>query len=270
MHGTSTGRLSSSNPNLQNIPEASHTKIEVRNGFVAPKGYGLIGADYSQLELRIAAHCSDDDNFCQMFIEGRDPHQEVAYAFFQKPSDQVTPYERYMAKCVNFGVVYGRGAESIALGPEMEHVVEIGGKRWTTEEVKEFFDKFFGHFPDFFVWCEEQKQFAYTNQYIESPLGRRRRFPMIPRNDGGAVGRQAVNTPIQGTASDFTLSSLIRINERLRDLPAHLILTIHDANYAECRLDYIDEVAEIMSGTLNVVDPSPDPNLVEIAVKRAE
>jgi len=245
-HGTSTGRLSSSNPNLQNIPEASHTKIEVRNGFVAPKGYGLIGADYSQLELRIAAHCSDDDNFCQMFIEGRDPHQEVAYAFFQKPSDQVTPYERYMAKCVNFGVVYGRGAESIALGPEMEHVVEIGGKRWTTEEVKEFFDKFFGHFPDFFVWCEEQKQFAYTNQYIESPLGRRRRFPMIPRNDGGAVGRQAVNTPIQGTASDFTLSSLIRINERLRDLPAHLILTIHDANYAECRLDYIDEVAEIM------------------------
>lgn len=247
-HGTSTGRLSSSNPNLQNIPEASHTKIEVRNGFVAPKGYGLIAADYSQLELRIAAHCSDDENFCQMFIEGRDPHQEVAYAFFQKPQDQVTPYERYMAKCVNFGVVYGRGAESIALGPEMEHVVEIGGNRWTTQEVKEFFDKFFGHFPDFFVWCEKQKRFAYEHQYIESPLGRRRRFPMIPRNDGGAVGRQAVNTPIQGTASDFTLSSLIRINERFKKekLPANLILTIHDANYAEARLDVIDEVTEIM------------------------
>ena len=247
-HGTSTGRLSSNNPNLQNIPEASHTKIEVRNGFVAPQGYGLIAADYSQLELRIAAHCSDDDNFCQMFIEGRDPHQEVAFAFFQKPSDQVTPYERYMAKCVNFGVVYGRGAESIALGPEMEHVVEIGGKRWTTSEVKEFFDKFFGHFPDFFVWCEQQKQFAYKNQYIESPLGRKRRFPMIPRNDGGAVGRQAVNTPIQGTASDFTLSSLIRINKRFKTekIPAHLILTIHDANYAECHLDAIDEAVEIM------------------------
>lgn len=269
-HGTSTGRLSSSNPNLQNIPEASHTKIEVRNGFIAPAGYGLIGADYSQLELRIAAHCSDDDNFCQMFIEGRDPHQEVAYAFFQKPSDQVTPYERYMAKCVNFGVVYGRGAESIAMGPEMEHVVEIGGNRWTTEEVREFFDKFFGHFPDFFVWCEQQKRFAYEHQYIQSPLGRRRRFPMIPRNDGGAVGRQAVNTPIQGTASDFTLSSLIRINERFKKekLPAHLILTIHDANYAECHLDCIDEAVEIMREEMedNVPIESRVPFEVEIKV----
>jgi len=267
-HGTATGRLSSSNPNLQNIPEASHTKVEVRNGFIAPPGYGLIAADYSQLELRIAAHLSDDDNFCQMFIEGRDPHQEVAYAFFQKPAAQVTAYERYMAKCVNFGVIYDRGAESIAHGPEMEHVVEIGGKRWSTEEVSEFFDKFFGQFPAFQEWREKQKAWAYKHQYVESPLGRRRRFPMIPRYDAGAVGRQAVNTPIQGTASDFTLNALIAINRRLKPLPAHIVTTIHDSIMTEARLDYIDEVAEIMREEMeqNVPFKSRVPFEVEIKV----
>lgn len=267
-HGTATGRLASSNPNLQNIPEASHTKVEVRNGFVVPEGYGMIAADYSQLELRIAAHVSDDDNFCQMFIDGRDPHQEVAFAFFQKPEDQISAYERYMAKCVNFGVIYDRGAESIALGPEMEYVVDIGGTRWTTEEVREFFDKFFGHFPDFGKWREAQKAWAYEHQYVESPLGRRRRFPMIPRNDAGAVGRQAVNSPIQGTASDFTLNALININRRLKDYPAHIISTIHDSILTEARLDCIDEVAEIHREEMedNVPLESRVPFKVEIKV----
>lgn len=245
-HGTSTGRLSSANPNLQNIPEASHTKIEVRNGFVAPPDHVLISADYSQLELRIAAHLSDDDNFCQVYIDGRDVHQEVAFAFFEKEEKDISAYERYMAKCVNFGVVYGRGADSIANGPEMEYVEEIGGERWSTAQVSEFFTAFFDNFPKFRDWCDEQKRFAYKNQYVESPLGRRRRFPMIPRSDGGSVGRQAVNTPIQGTASDFTLSALVRIHARLRDLPAFIVSTVHDSILVECHRDYILQVSEII------------------------
>jgi uracil-DNA glycosylase family 4 len=252
-HGTSTGRLSSANPNLQNIPETSHTKIEIRNGFVAPPGFLLLNADYSQLELRLAAHLSKDENFSKVFIEGRDPHQEVAYEFFQKPEDQISPYERYMAKCVNFGVAYGRGAESIANGPEMEYVEEIGGTRWTVSQVKEFFEAYFNHFPDFLAWCDEQKRFAYTHQYVESPLGRRRRFPLILRSDGGAVGRQAVNTPIQGTASDFTFSALIRIHKRLCDLNAYvgktvayIVSTVHDSLLIECRQQYVRRVSKII------------------------
>lgn len=252
-HGTSTGRLSSANPNLQNIPETSHTKIEIRNGFVAPDGWVLLNADYSQLELRLAAHLSEDEAFQKVYIEGRDVHQEVAFAFFKKPEDEISPYERYMAKCVNFGVVYGRGAESIAMGPEMEYVEEIGGERWTTKQVSEFFTAFFDNFPKFREWCDEQKRFAYLNQYIESPLGRRRRFPLILRSDGGAVGRQAVNTPIQGTASDFTFSALIRIHRRICEMNrlvgqtvAFIVSTVHDSILIECQKAYAEKVSAIV------------------------
>jgi DNA polymerase-1 len=273
-HGTSTGRLSSANPNLQNIPETSHTKIEIRNGFVAPPGFVLLNADYSQLELRLAAHLSNDTNFCRVFIEGRDPHQEVAYAFFQKPEDQVSAYERYMAKCVNFGVAYGRGAESIALGPEMEYVEEIGGQRWTVEQVKEFFTAYFDHFPEFLAWCEEQKRFAYRHQYVESPLGRRRRFPLILRNDAGSVGRQAVNTPIQGTASDFTFSALIRIHRRLCEINdmvgrvvAFIVSTVHDSLLIECHKRYVKKVSAIVYEEMERVPiASPVPFECEVKV----
>lgn len=251
-HGTSTGRLSASNPNLQNIPEASHTKIEIRNGFTCEPGWVLMEFDYSQLELRIAAHMSGDENFCNVYIEERDVHQEVAFAFFKKPADQISKYERYMAKCVNFGVVYGRGAASIAQGPEMEYVEEIGGARWSTDQVSGFFDAFFGNFPRFAEWCEEQKDFAYENQYCESPLGRKRRFPFIPSGDGGATGRQAVNTPIQGTASDFTFTALVRIHNRLKELNrdhgrvlAHIVSTVHDSIMIEVRQEWVERVRDI-------------------------
>jgi uracil-DNA glycosylase family 4 len=273
-HGTSTGRLSSANPNLQNIPETSHTKIEIRNGFIAPPGWVLLNADYSQLELRLAAHLSGDENFSNVFIEGRDPHQEVAYEFFQKPEDEVSSYERYMAKCVNFGVAYGRGAESIANGPEMEYVEEIGGTRWSVAQVKEFFDAYFNHFPEFLAWCDEQKKFAYTHQYVESPLGRRRRFPLILRSDGGAVGRQAVNTPIQGTASDFTFSALIRIHKRLCELNdlvgktvAYIVSTVHDSLLIECHKRYAKKVSAIVHYEMvNVPLKSRVPFVAEIKI----
>lgn len=254
VHGTSTGRLSSTNPNLQNIPEASHTKVEVRNGYIAPDGYLLGNADYSQLELRIAAHLSGDKEFIQVYVEDRDLHQEVAFEFFRKPKDEITSYERYMAKCMNFGVVYGRGAHSLAFGPEMEYIEdELGGNRWSQEEVEGFFDKFFGKFSGFKEWMDEQYALGYSDQVVVSPLGRRRRFPFIPRKDNGAVGRQAVNTPIQGTASDFTFASLIRIHARFKELNvredapvAFIVLTVHDSIMFEFLPAYIDEVRAIV------------------------
>lgn len=277
-HGTATGRLSSSNPNLQNIPEASHTGINIRYGYCAPPGYLLGNADYSQLELRIAAWLSDDENFKAVYKEERDLHQEVAFVFFQKPKEEVTPYERYMAKCMNFGVVYGRGAQSLAFGPEMDYVVdELGGKRWSLEEVGGFFNKFFGNFPQFKQWMDDQYALGYRDQVVISPLGRRRRFPFIPRKDNGAVGRQAVNTPIQGTASDFTLSALIRIHKQFKELNvreskdvAHIIITVHDSIMFEFLPAYMEEIKKIvkyeMEENLPVKNlPLPFKHDVEIA-----
>jgi len=278
VHGTATGRLSSSNPNLQNIPEKSHTGINIRYGYCAPPGYLLGNADYSQLELRIAAWFSDDENFKAVYIDERDLHQEVAFVFFGKPKEEVSPYERYMAKCMNFGVVYGRGAQSLAFGPEMDYVVdELGGKRWTLEEVSEFFDKFFGNFPQFKQWMDDQYASGYSEQVVISPFGRRRRFPFIPRKDNGAVGRQAVNTPIQGTASDFTLSALIRIHQRFKELNkredkkvAHIVTTVHDSIMFEFLPAYLEEIREIvryeMEENLPIKDlPLPFKHDLEIA-----
>lgn len=251
--GTATGRISSQNPNLQNIPESSHIKLEVRNGFVAPEGMILIEADYSQLELRVAAHLCDDDNFCQVFIDERDVHQEVAFSLFGKPAEEITKYERYMAKCVNFGVAYDRGARSIALGPEMDYVEEIGGARWSVEKVKEFFDDYFSNFPDYHVWRESQRKAAYSQQYVESPLGHRRRFPYIRPKDAGAVGRQGINTPVQGTAAYFTLRALTAIHTRLASLSlsegmcvAHVVSTVHDSILIEVQKEWVDVVLEIV------------------------
>lgn len=253
-HGTSTGRLSSSNPNLQNIPEASHTKIEIRNGYCAPDGWLLGNADYSQLELRVAAWLSGDENFTKVYVEGRDLHQEVAFSLFGKPKEQVTPYERYMAKCCSFGVLYGRGAGSLANGPEMDYVEdELGGRRWSEAEVKDFFDKFFDNFPQFREWTESISKFAYREQYVQTPFGNKRRFPFIPRNDNGIVHRAAVNSPIQGTAALITFGSLIRIHERFKQLNAregkmvaYVILTVHDSIMFELDPAYIDEVRDIV------------------------
>ncbi len=265
LHGTSTGRLSSQNPNLQNIPEASHTKIEIRNGYVAPPGYLMGNADYSQLELRVAAWLSGDEAFRAVYLEGRDLHQEVAFAFFQKPKEEITAYERYMAKCMNFGVVYGRGPGSLAHGPEMEYIVdELGGNRWTEEDLKEFFEKFFETFPQFKAWMDKQYQLGYTQQWVNTPFGNRRRFPFIPRGDAGITGRAAMNSPIQGTAALITFSSVLRIHNRFKELNAregrvvaHVILTVHDSIMFDFLPEYLEEVRSIVLWEMEENIPLP-------------
>jgi DNA polymerase-1 len=256
LHGTATGRLSSDNPNLQNIPESSHTGIEVRNGFVAPRGHVLIEADYSQLELRIAAHLAEDEEFKQVFIDDRDVHQEVTWALFHKTKDEATKYERYMAKCMNFGVMYQRGAGSLANGPEMDYIEESGGTRWSEKEVKAFFDKMLRAWPRFEEWITEQQEFVYENGFVTTPLGRKRRMPLIPTWDAGAAGRQAVNTPIQGTASDFTLSALIRIHARL-PRGAAIVSTVHDSILIECKRELVNKVLRIVKEEMEERTPLP-------------
>jgi uracil-DNA glycosylase family 4 len=257
-HGTSTGRLSAQNPNLQNIPEKSHTKIDIRAGYIGSPGMLMFNADYSQLELRVAFDLSGDENGRKVYLEGRDLHQEVVWALYHTTKEETTPYMRYLAKCMSFGALYCRGPASLANGPEMDMVEdEFHGKRWTIQEAKEFFDKWFANFPDFKRWSEDISRFAYKEQYVQTRFGNRRRFPFIPRNDDGSVSRQAINTPIQGTAALITFSAFIRIHQRFKELNAreghviaHLTLTVHDSIMGEFDPNYYDEVREIVVGEM--------------------
>jgi DNA polymerase-1 len=253
LHGTVTGRLSSRNPNLQNIPEKSHIGFDIRAAFIPthPSWY-MIEADYSQLELRVAAHCSQDKNFVAAYVEDRDLHKDVTDAIYQR--EDVTPYERWLAKCMVFGALYGRGAESLAFGPEMEYMEnELGGTRWTLKQCEEFFKRFFDQYSQLRNWQVHQREIVYRDQIIETPFGRLRRFPFISRNENGAAGRQAMNTPIQSTASDITFSALVRIHKRLTALNnqvgrivAHIVLTVHDSITTECHPKYLEQVVGII------------------------
>lgn len=254
--GTSTGRLSSSDPNLQNIPDASHTGIEIRAGFVAPRGYKLIEADYKQLEVRIAAWLSDDDQMREIFESGRDPHQEIAFSIYRKPKEQITHYMRWLAKNILFGLLYGRGYESVATGPEQEDIAARGGQRWGLSEVKEFYDNLLAEWADFAEWQRSQKELGYKDGEITMPTGRHRRFAFIPKHDGGYVGRASFNNPIQGTASDFCLYALISLHHKFEELYGHLekrprlVLTVHDSLMVECPNALVDEVSELIETTM--------------------
>lgn len=245
MAGTATGRLSSSNPNLQNIPDASHTGVEIRAGFVPSPGNVLIEADHKQLEVRIAAWLSGDDVMRAVFESGRDPHQEIAFSIYNKPKEEVTHYMRWLAKNILFGLLYGRGYESVATGPEQEDIAARGGKRWGLEEVKGFYDNLLAQWSRFAAWQQAQKEKGYRDGMVTMPTGRRRRFDFIPPHDGGYVGRASFNNPIQGTASDFTLDALIKLHARLPE-GAHIVLTVHDAIIIECRKDLVDEVTALI------------------------
>jgi uracil-DNA glycosylase family 4 len=212
LNGTSTGRLSSSGPNLQNVPDASHTGIEIRGGFIAEPGRVFVEADYKQLEVRIAAWLADDDAMREVFESGRDPHQEIAFSIYRKPKEEITHYMRWLAKNILFGLLYGRGAESVATGPEQEDIAARGGARWGIEDVKKFFSSLLEEWEDFAAWQQRQRELGYKEGQVTMPTGRKRRFAFIPKHDGGYVGRAAFNNPIQGTASDYTLWALINLH----------------------------------------------------------
>jgi DNA polymerase-1 len=248
--GTSTGRLSCANPNLQNIPDASHVGEDVRSGFAAPDGYVLVEADYSQLELRVAGLFSEDEALLDVYRDGRDIHQEVAYNLWQKPKDQVTKYERYLAKCLNFGLVYGRGPRSIATGPEMDMLENMRGARWSPKEVEAYYNKFLRGFPRLVEWMQEMKDSVRIEYNVSTPFGNYRRFQFIPTGEWHRVERQAVNTPIQGFASLMCTDALRRIHCRLRDegIDARILFTVHDSIVLLVREDQatVGKVSEIV------------------------
>ncbi len=219
---TATGRLSSSDPNLQNIPIRTDVGREIRQAFIAEPGAKLISADYSQIELRILAHLSGDPALIQTFLEDKDIHTRTASEILGLPPEEISPEMRRKAKAVNFGIIYGISAFGLAQ--------DIGV---SNAEAKRYIDSYFSRYPNVRMFIDRTIQEARTNGYVTTLFGRRRFIPELSsaaapvRNFGE---RMAVNTPIQGTAADLIKIAMINISRRIRRerLSSKMILQVHD------------------------------------------
>lgn len=242
VHGTETGRLSSSNPNLQNIPVRSERGKTIRKLFVARPGATLVELDVSQAELRTLAWFSQDPKLIEIFQSGHDLHTATAALMYHVKLGDVTSDQRRKGKTVNFAVVYGAGPDK---------VMETIGCSY--QEAKEAIELWFKQFSRAAEWMESKRQEALTTGQVTMPHGRKRSFPIITRENRGDVLRQAVNTPVQGYASDITFKSFARVGqtfrEYLEDLMAYLLLTVHDSMLSETFNDPI-EVARLKYRTV--------------------
>jgi DNA polymerase-1 len=245
-----TGRLSSSNPNLQNIPVRTELGREIRQAFVAPEGKVLVSADYSQIELRVAAALADDEAMKETFRQGIDLHQATAAELYGVPLEAVTKKQRYAAKTINFGVLYGMSPHGLSVATGME------GK-----EAAEFIERYFQVRPKLRDYIEATKQFGRDNQYTATLFGRRRPCPEIRSSNyqiRQAAERVAVNVPIQGTAADIYKLAMIEVAKRL-DEHTLLLLQIHDELIVEAPAKQGEAVAammkEVMGGVIDLGVP---------------
>jgi DNA polymerase-1 len=233
-----TGRLSSSDPNLQNIPIRSSLGREIRKGFVPADGHVFLSADYSQIELRVLAHLSGDPAFVTAFREDRDIHCETAARIFGMEAGEVSPGMRDQAKTINFATIYGQGPAALA--------AQLGISRTNATE---FIDSYFERFEGVASYLESMKEQARTLGYVETLLGRRRYIPEIRARNPGVRGlgeRTATNSPIQGTAADLIKLAMIRLHERLRPTPANMLLQVHDELLFETPESFADQLREIV------------------------
>ena len=245
--GAVTGRLSSSEPNLQNIPIRTEEGRRVRQAFVAPEGTRLVAADYSQVELRILAHVSGDEALLTAFRNGEDVHASTAARILGVPLAEVTPDMRRLAKAVNFGLIYGMSDWGLAARTEL-----------TKEEASDFIGRYFGQYPQVRLYLERIKQQAAEQGYVETLLGRKRYFPELQANSKvpgqvkQAAQRMAINHPIQGTAADIIKIAMIRLHEALcqRRLRSKMILQVHDELVLEVPEGELDEVCPLVRSVM--------------------
>ncbi len=239
-----TGRLSSSGPGLQNIPIRTENGKRIRYAFVASRGCRLVGADYSQIELRVIASLAKDTAMLGSFRAGEDIHRRTAAAVFGKQPKDVTPGERRIAKEINFGIIYGLGASGLAQRTGI-----------SAAEAKQFIGQYFQLHPHIKAWLDGTKVSAAQDGYVATPLGRRRWLPEL--NSGvpylrAAAERMAVNMPIQGTAADIMKIAMVRVAAGLPKVSpqAKLILQVHDELVIECPTDEAPAVADFLKRTL--------------------
>jgi DNA polymerase I len=235
-----TGRLSSTDPNLQNIPIRTKEGRRIRQAFVAPPGHSLVAADYSQIELRIMAHLSRDASLLQAFAEDRDVHQATAAEVFSTPLDEVSADQRRSAKAINFGLMYGMSAFGLAR--------QLGIARG---EAQKYMDVYFERYPGVKHYMQETRRQARESGYVETVFGRRLYLPEILSRNAALrqyAERSAINAPMQGTAADIIKRAMIEVDAWLQrsQIPARLILQVHD----ELILEVADEAIEAMTGPL--------------------
>ena len=238
---TATGRISSTDPNLQNIPIRMEMGKKIRKVFIPKDGYVFIDADYSQIELRILAHMSGDEKLIAAYNSSEDIHRATAAEVFNTPIDEVTPLQRSNAKAVNFGIIYGMS--SFGLSQDLSI---------TPKEAKAYIDKYFATYPSIKEFIDGLVRKKKKKGYSLTMFNRRREIPEL--SSGNFMQRSfgervAMNAPIQGTAADIIKLAMIRVSRALKEkgLKSHLILQVHDELLVETAIDEIDEVRQILT-----------------------
>ncbi|WP_109465623.1 DNA polymerase I [Albibacillus kandeliae] len=241
--GANTGRLASTDPNLQNIPVRTEEGRRIREAFVAEPGNVLLSLDYSQIELRILAHIADIPQLKQAFADGLDIHAMTASEMFDVPLDEMTPDIRRRAKAINFGVIYGISGFGLARNLRIPRA-----------EAQGFIDRYFERFPGIRDYMDSTISFAKEHGYVQTLFGRRIHTPEINAKGphAGFARRAAINAPIQGTAADVIRRAMIRMPKAIADLPARMLLQVHDELLFEVPEDSvdvtIDRAREVMEG----------------------
>ncbi len=254
----STGRLSSSNPNLQNIPKKGCLGSEVRKAFVARKGYKILAADYSQMELRVLAHYSADRNLVSAFKNGEDIHKQTAARVFKIPLGKVTKEQRSVAKTSIYGIIYSIGPEGLARRTGL-----------TKAKGKKFIGDFFMQYPKVKVYIDTMRDFAKQNGFVTTLFHRRRYLPKIYSEnfqEKSSGERQAQNTPIQGTAADIMKIAMIAIYKKLKPLKSSMILQVHDEILVEVYEPELKHVTQIIKDCMEQAVSLKVPLVVDIGV----
>nr|1TAQ_A Chain A, Taq Dna Polymerase [Thermus aquaticus] len=255
---TATGRLCCCDPNLQNIPVRTPLGQRIRRGFIAEEGWLLVALDYSQIELRVLAHLSGDENLIRVFQEGRDIHTETASWMFGVPREAVDPLMRRAAKTINFGVLYGMSAHRLSQELAIPY-----------EEAQAFIERYFQSFPKVRAWIEKTLEEGRRRGYVETLFGRRRYVPDLEarvKSVREAAERMAFNMPVQGTAADLMKLAMVKLFPRLEEMGARMLLQVHDELVLEAPKERAEAVARLAKEVMEGVYPLAVPLEVEVGI----
>jgi DNA polymerase-1 len=253
-----TGRLSSSDPNLQNIPIRRELGRDIRRGFIPRTGWTLLAADYSQIELRLLAHLSDDPAFVEAFKSGGDIHRQTAALIFDVPLGEVTSEMRSRAKTINFATIYGQGPHALSRQLKITHA-----------EAKEFIERYFQRFQRVREYLDSMVDYARTHGYVETIFKRRRYIPELRDRNFNirAFGeRTAANSPIQGSAADLIKIAMIRIRDRLvaEGLSGRMLLQVHDELVLEVPIEEVEAVTKVVKYEMEHAATLSVPLIVDV------
>jgi DNA polymerase-1 len=253
-----TGRLSSTDPNLQNIPIRSEEGRRIRQAFIAPEGYKLLAADYSQVELRIMAHLSEDKNLMKAFANGIDVHRATAAEVFGVALEDVEADQRRAAKAINFGLIYGMSAFGLA------KQLNIG-----RYEAQDYIDVYFTRYPGVKIYMDKTREQAHDRGYVETEFGRRLYLPEINSRNGQRrqyAERTAINAPMQGTAADIIKRAMIAVDRVLADsrLDAKVVMQVHDELVVEVLEKNVTAVANLLRNEMEQAASLKVPLVVDI------